>query len=82
MTTIEVSFIAFGVGLIVAYASVLAICLMLGANQSPSVTMHARRDGLPPVRRDPPTMRACKAVREADMPDEPIYMYGVTGEER
>jgi hypothetical protein len=42
--------------------------------------VHLFESGLPETRRAPPRMPECKGAQE-ELPVEPAYMYGVTGEE-
>jgi hypothetical protein len=66
----------------IASCAIFAALLLLHRPQSIAPTMRRKyRDRLPEVRSEPPPMPECKPARD-ELPIEPIYMYGVTGEEQ
>lgn len=55
-------------GIFFGACGMAALLLILGANRPTAPTMHARR-GMPPTRREPPSMPPCKQARDADFWD-------------
>lgn len=79
---------AFLPGLVVGYILGIASCaifaalLLLHKPRPMAPTLRRKyRDRLPEVRSEPPPMPECRPAQD-ESPIEPIYMYGVTGEEQ
>jgi hypothetical protein len=77
---IHLSLLLVGFLLGIFACAILLVLMLAHRPLYTPTTMHRGRDRLPEVRHVP-TMPVCKVARD-DLPVEPIYMYGVTGEER
>jgi hypothetical protein len=78
MTTLSIFLAGFSLATF-AWGIFYALILHRPRYMAPTLR-RKNRDRLPEVRNVPP-MPVCKPARE-ELPAEPVYMYGVTGEER